>query len=86
IIEILSGWMRGFGYSFIPALICIIGICGVRITWVYTAFASDKTFPRLMTAYPISWTVTALGLIISYLYVRYYKLKGFFGRKNKTEA
>ena len=81
VIEILSGYMRGFGFSLVPALVCMIGICGVRITWMYTVFMSRRSFSTLMTAYPLSWTVTALVLIGAFLYVDRKKLAWFYGRK-----
>ena len=78
IIEILSGYMRGFGYSFIPAVVCMIGICGVRISWMYTVFMSRQSFSTLMMAYPLSWAVTGAVLCIAFLYVNRTKLKTFY--------
>ena len=66
IIEILSGAMRGHGQSLIPAIISLVGICGVRIIWVYTVFPFSRTFATIMAAYPLSWAITALVLVISY--------------------
>ena len=66
IIEILSGAMRGHGQSLIPAIVSLMGICGVRIIWVYTVFPFSKTFATIMAAYPLSWAITALVLVISY--------------------
>ena len=81
VIEILSGYMRGFGFSLVPALVCMIGICGVRITWMYTVFMSRRSFSTLMTAYPLSWAVTVLVLIGAFIYVDRKKLAWFYGRK-----
>ncbi len=81
VIEILSGYMRGFGFSLVPALVCMIGICGVRITWMYTVFMSRRSFSTLMTAYPLSWTVTALVLIGAFIYVDRKKLAWFYNRQ-----
>ena len=78
IIEILSGYMRGFGYSLVPALVCMLGICGVRITWRYTVFAHYKTFDVLMMTYPISWAVTAAALIVAFVYVNKKRLYSFY--------
>lgn len=78
VIEILSGCMRGYGYSFVPALICTAGICGVRIAWVYLVFRPAPAFPTLMTAYPLSWAVTAAALIAAYLFLRNVKMRDFF--------
>ena len=78
IIEILSGYMRGFGFSFVPAVVCMAGICGVRITWMYAVFMRHKSFETLMMAYPISWAVTAAALIAAAVYVDRKKLRSFY--------
>lgn len=69
LIEILSGAMRGYGFSLPPAVLTLIGICGVRIAWVYAVFPSSHTFATLMASYPISWIVTAI--LLGLLYYRY---------------
>lgn len=69
-IEVLSGSMRGLGYSFVPASVCVIGICGIRILWIYTAFQKIATFKGLMMVYPISWIVTMVAIVVSYFVVR----------------
>lgn len=58
VIEILSGSLRGYGYSLPPAIVALAGICGVRIVWLHTAFSLHPTFLVLMLNYPISWLVT----------------------------
>lgn len=69
-IDIISGAMRGYGESLTPALIALVGICGVRITYVYTYFQAHKEFRVLMWAYPISWFVTVAVIIIAYIIMR----------------
>lgn len=65
-IEIFSGALRGIGHSMKPAVISMIGICGVRILWVNTIFASHMTLDWLMLAYPVSWIITAIPLAVAY--------------------
>jgi putative MATE family efflux protein len=69
IFEIVSGGIRGFGYSLSPALICMIGICGVRILWIYTIFPIYPTYNVLLSIYPISWAVAAVAVIILYKFI-----------------
>ena len=64
----LSGAMRGLGKSLIPALITLIGVCGTRITWVFTGFRVYHTFFSLMMVFPVSWGISAL--VIGIMYVR----------------
>ncbi len=74
--EIYSGAMRGFGFSLSPAIITLIGVCGIRIYWVFKYFPSHKSFTSLLMCYPISWILTAIGLVLCYyLYVKRKVLK-----------
>ena len=67
VMEIMSGTMRGYGYSLVPALLTFVGVCGIRIGWVYTIFAMFPKFFTLMMVYPVSWTITAIFLVIAYV-------------------
>lgn len=68
--EVMSGYLRGFGIALVPAILTIIGVCGVRIVWVYTVFPMSKTFHTIMMAYPISLSTTALLIFIALLIYR----------------
>ena len=70
IIDVLSGALRGYGFSLPPALIALFGICAVRIVWLYTVFAAERTYEMLMLCYPISWAVTAFFIALFYNYSR----------------
>lgn len=63
--EVMSGYMRGFGISLLPALLTTLGICGVRIAWIYKVFPKYKTFQNIMIAYPISLSTTAILIFIA---------------------
>lgn len=69
-IDVVSGALRGLGHSFVPTAISLGGICGVRLTWVYTVFQTQKTLGCLMVAYPLSWTVTTVVILVAYFLVR----------------
>ncbi len=69
-LEITSGGMRGLGYSLIPAAVAVAGVCGLRLVWVYTVFAAHRDFMTLMAVYPVSWTVTATVVVVSYFIIR----------------
>ncbi len=71
VMEIMSGAMRGYGYSLVPAVLTFVGVCGIRITWVYTVFRASPKFHTLMMVYPVSWGATAVALAIAYaLFIR----------------
>ncbi len=65
--EIVSGYLRGFGISVIPAIITMICVCGIRISWIYWVFPLEPTFNRIMLVYPISLASTAVGMVIAAL-------------------
>ena len=68
--EIVSGYLRGFGISVIPAIITMVCVCGVRISWIYLVFPADPTFNRIMLVYPISLATTAVAMVIAALILR----------------
>ena len=69
--EILSGSMRGMKRSLVPALISVIGVCGVRLLWVWTIYpAIGQTHAHLCVAWPLSWGVTAAAMAVAYFLVR----------------
>lgn len=69
-IDIFSGAMRGYGVSMVPAVISLIGICGVRITWVYTYFQAHPDYETLILAYPLSWVITFTVMVVVYIVMR----------------
>ena len=68
--EVMSGYLRGFGISLVPAILTTIGVCGTRIAWVYAIFPKNPTFRTLMMAYPASLSITALLILMALLYYR----------------
>ena len=68
--EVLSGYMRGFGISLIPAILTTIGVCGIRIFWINFVFPQNPTFTTIMKIYPISLSSTALLIGIALLCFR----------------
>lgn len=67
--EVLSGFLRGLGYSLQPMLISIGGICVFRLIWILTVFPKINELWGLYLVYPISWTITSLGLLAVILVV-----------------
>ena len=65
--EVMSGYLRGFGISLVPAILTTVGVCGIRIAWVYTIFPKDRTFKTLLMAHPASLSVTAVLILIALL-------------------
>ena len=68
--EVLSGYMRGFGISLVPAILTTVGVCGIRIFWINFVFPQSPTFTTIMTVYPISLSSTALLIGIALICYR----------------
>ena len=65
--EVMSGYLRGFGISLVPALLTMLGVCGVRILWIAAVFPQHRTFQTIMLAYPLSLSATAVLILIALL-------------------
>lgn len=68
-----SHTLRAMGFSFLPMLTCIAGVCGLRIVWIYGVFPSFKTLISIYISYPVSWCITLLTLI-GIFHVKYRRL------------
>ena len=68
--ENLSGYLRGFGISLVPAILTIIGVCGVRFFWIFAVCPQHKTFTTIMMAYPVSLATTAVLIFIATMFYR----------------
>lgn len=66
--EVMGGALRGLGCSLTPMIITLVGVCAMRIWWIYTVFAMEKyhTFAGLFVSYPISWLFTLAALFIAF--------------------
>jgi Na+-driven multidrug efflux pump len=70
LMNMMSGVMRGHGYSILPTVISLLGICAFRIAWVYIAFGHNPSLNILYISYPVSWTLTTTALYICYFALR----------------
>lgn len=64
VIEVLSAVLRGAGDAVRPVAIIGLGICLLRIIWIFTLFAFVHTLPVLCWCYAVSWAVTAGAMCI----------------------
>lgn len=67
--EVTSSYLRGYGISLAPALLTMVGVCGIRLSWVFFVFPMYRTFQALLLVFPISLSFTALlifGVLLWY--------------------
>lgn len=74
---VICGWMdtmvgglRGMGQSIVPMFVSLIGACGLRVVWIFTVFAANRTLQTLYLSYPVTWTVTLIAHITCYVMIR----------------
>lgn len=79
--NIATGVIRGMGESLAPMIITVLGVCVMRIAWIYTVFRLPEfhTTGGLYVSYPISWTVTFIAELIAFIVI--YKKR--IGEQNK---
>ena len=65
--DVMTGALRGIGYSLLPMIVSILGACAFRLFWVFTIFAAYPTLPCLMFSYPVSWLLTFSVLLVIFL-------------------
>lgn len=75
IMDVLSGTIRGFGNSFSPMLICLIGVTGSRMLWIFSVLPFKREIATVYAAFPVSWIITIAALWIYYIFYRK-KVKG----------
>ena len=67
--DVFNGILRGMGYSFAPTMICLVGVCGVRILWIYTYFQAHHEFSVLFFSYPLSWVLTSVVQLFCFIFL-----------------
>lgn len=70
-LDVYVSSMRGMGYSTLPTIIMILGICGVRLLWIWLVVPYMHTLEAIYFCYPLSWLLTSLVQAI--LWHRTYK-------------
>ncbi len=71
--DVTVGVIRGLGYSLMPTIVSLLGVCGIRILWVTTVFSMDQFHfvETIYYSYPISWAITFLAHFLCYLYIKH---------------
>lgn len=71
IMDSVTGSLRGLGASMTTMILSILGICGVRIAWIYTIFRipAYHTPESLYISWPISWVVNLIIQAIAFAIV-----------------
>lgn len=70
IMDVIVGSVRGIGYSVMPMLVSLVGVCGIRLLMVATVFQipAYHTVRTVYWAYPISWSIAFLAHFCCFLW------------------
>ena len=71
LMDVSTGALRGMGASLVPMIISVLGVCGIRILWIYTIFQIPQyhTPQCLYSSYTVSWVATFVCQLIAFLIV-----------------
>lgn len=69
-IELISGALRGMGDTLIPTVITAVGICALRVLWIFAVVPLWHDILAITISYPISWLLTSAAFILYYARVR----------------
>lgn len=60
VMSVMTGMIRGMGSSLAPMIMSVLGVCALRVVWIYTIFAMPQyhTLECIYISYPISWSLT----------------------------
>lgn len=70
VMDIMVGCLQGYGYTFVPALISVFGVCGIRLMWIAFVFPHFHTLEGLMIIYPITQAIASVSHTLCYLIFR----------------
>ena len=66
LMDVTTGSLRGLGVSLAPMIISVLGVCGIRLLWIYTVFAVYHTPDCLYLSYAVSWIATFLAQFVAF--------------------
>lgn len=68
--QILSQALRGLGDTFIPMVLSVVGIIGIRVFWVMVVFPASPTLGTLGLCYPVGATILTVMFVVYYKHVQ----------------
>ena len=70
--DVVVGAIRGLGYSVVPMIVSVFGICIFRIFWIFCVFSQEQyhTIESIYYSYPISWILTLSVQLICYFVIK----------------
>lgn len=84
IMDVMVGMLRGLGYAVVPMLVSVVGVCGLRIVWIFTVFRQFPTLDVLYSSYLVTWIITETVHMICFAVI-WRRLKGKLFSESKID-
>ena len=70
IMDVMVGALRGIGYSVMPMIVSLIGVCVLRLVWLGTVFQIPEyhTARVIYDSYPITWIIAIAVHTVCYIW------------------
>ena len=68
--DVVASQIRGLGKSLEPMIISLVGVCGVRLGWIFLILPENFTLIDLYWAYPLSWAIAFFILFATFLILK----------------
>lgn len=75
VLDVFVASMRGMGYSTLPTIFTLFGICGFRLLWIWTVFPTHPTLEVIYLSFPLSWIITSVVQAMLWFVLHRRKLK-----------
>jgi len=71
LMDTTTGALRGMGASLVPMVISVLGVCGIRLGWIFTVFQLPQFHTPfwLFISYPVSWVFTFAAQLTAFILV-----------------
>ncbi len=72
LMDCIVGSIRGMGYAVTPTIVSLLGVCGIRLVWIFTGFQLPQFHTEFMLflSYPVSWIVTFAIHFVCFIFMR----------------
>lgn len=67
-IEVFSGALRGVGDCLMPMILCLFGVCVIRIAWILFAVPLRRDMFTIMFSFPLTWVITMVLFFVYYMF------------------
>ncbi len=71
--DVTVGAIRGLGYSVMPTVVSLLGVCGIRLFWIAFVFNNPayQYVETIYYSYPISWAITFVAHLICFIFIKW---------------